>query len=121
MSITKKGKSGANAISKLMEGFRDTPPKKIGGILIQTIEDYKNSSHINLKNQQKKEIDLPQADVLVFILEDGSRISLRPSGTEPKIKFYFSVNTSFNNTQSLSIYQKELGQKIDLFINDLIG
>jgi phosphomannomutase len=121
VSITKKGKSGANAISKLMEGFRDTPPKKIGGILIQTIEDYKNSSHINLKNQQKKEIDLPQADVLVFILEDGSRISLRPSGTEPKIKFYFSVNTSFNNTQSLSIYQKELGQKIDLFINDLIG
>ena len=121
VSITKKGKSGANVISKLMEGFRDTPPKKIGGILIQTIKDYKNSSHINLKSQQKKEIDLPQADVLVFILEDGSRISLRPSGTEPKIKFYFSVNTSYNNTQSFSIYQKELGQKIDLFINDLIG
>ena len=120
MSITKKGKSGVNAISKLMEGFRDNPPKKIGGILIQTIEDYKNSSYINLKSQQKKEIDLPQADVLVFILEDGSRISLRPSGTEPKIKFYFSVNTSYNKSESLYIHQKELGQKIDLFINDII-
>jgi phosphomannomutase len=111
VSITKKGKSGVNAISKLMEDFRDNPPKKIGGILIQTIEDYKNSSYINLKSQQKKEIDLPQADVLVFILEDGSRISLRPSGTEPKIKFYFSVNTSYNKSESLYIHQKELGQK----------
>jgi phosphoglucomutase len=121
VSITKKGKAGANAISKLMEGFRYNPPKKIGGTLIQTIEDYKISSCINLKSQQKKQIYLPQADVLAFILEDGSRISLRPSGTEPKIKFYFSVNTYFNNLKSLDVQQKKLDQKIDLFINDLIG
>ena len=121
LSITKKGKAGANAISKLMEGFRYNPPKKIGGTLIQTIEDYKISSCINLKSQQKKQIYLPQADVLAFKLEDGSRISLRPSGTEPKIKFYFSVNTYFNNLKSLDVQQKKLDQKIDLFINDLIG
>ncbi len=118
ISITKEGKSGTDAISKLMEAYREKPPRKIGGIVIKTIKDYKN--RIILKNQKKEEIDLPKANVLIFILEDGSRIALRPSGTEPKIKFYFSVNTEYDPKKTWKEKQKELDQKIDLFINDLI-
>ena len=120
LSITKEGKAGAEAISKLMQSFRNDPPEKIGGIIVQTIEDYKTSNSKNLKNNHKKEINLSKADVLIFILEDGSRIALRPSGTEPKIKFYFSVNCNYNSEKSLQEQHKELDQKIDLFINDLI-
>ena len=120
LSITKEGKLGAEAISKLMQSFRNDPPEKIGGIIVQTIEDYKTSNSKNLKNNHKKEINLSKADVLIFILEDGSRIALRPSGTEPKIKFYFSVNCNYNSEKSLQEQHKKLDQKIDLFINDLI-
>ena len=120
LSITKEGKAGAEAISKLMQSFRNDPPEKIGGIIVQTIEDYKTSNSKNLKNNHKKEINLSKADVLIFILEDGSRIALRPSGTEPKIKFYFSVNCNYNSEKSLQEQHKKLDQKIDLFINDLI-
>ena len=120
LSITKEGKAGAEAISKLMQSFRNDAPEKIGGIIVQTIEDYKTSNSKNLKNNHKKEINLSKADVLIFILEDGSRIALRPSGTEPKIKFYFSVNCNYNSEKSLQEQHKKLDQKIDLFINDLI-
>lgn len=121
VSITKKGKAGAENILKLMKNFRENPTFKIGGINILTIEDYKNSTRQNLKTKQKDEIYLPKSDVLIFILEDGSRIALRPSGTEPKIKFYFSVNTDYDNKKSLIENQKRLDQKINLFINDLVG
>ena len=121
VSITKKGKAGAENILKLMKNFREDPTFKIGGINILTIEDYKNSTRQNLKTKQKDEICLPKSDVLIFILEDGSRIALRPSGTEPKIKFYFSVNTDYDNKKSLIENQKRLDQKINLFIKDLVG
>jgi len=121
VSITKKGKAGAENILKLMKNFRENPTFKIGGINILTIEDYKNSTRQNSKTKQKDEIYLPKSDVLIFILEDGSRIALRPSGTEPKIKFYFSVNTDYDNKKSLIENQKRLDQKINLFINDLVG
>jgi len=120
LSITKKGKSGAENISKLMQDFRDKKTSKIGGINIQIIEDYKNSIRKNLKTKKKEEIYLPKSDVLIFSLEDGSRIALRPSGTEPKIKFYFSVNTYYDPKKSLKENQKGLDQKINLFIKDLI-
>ena len=120
VSITKKGKAGAENILKLMKNFRENPTFKIGGINILNIEDYKNSTRQNLKTKQKDEIYLPKSDVLIFILEDGSRIALRPSGTEPKIKFYFSVNTDYDNKKSLIENQKRLDQKINLFINDLV-
>ena len=103
-----------------MKIVRENPSFKIGGINILNIEDYKNSTRQNLKTKQKDEIYLPKSDVLIFILEDGSRIALRPSGTEPKIKFYFSVNTDYDNKKSLIENQKRLDQKINLFINDLV-
>jgi phosphomannomutase len=103
-----------------MQDFRDKTTSKIGGVNIKIIEDYKNSTRKNLKTKQKEEIYLPKSDVLIFSLEDGSRIALRPSGTEPKIKFYFSVNTYYDPKKSLKENQKGLDQKINLFIKDLI-
>ena len=103
-----------------MQDFIDKKTSKIGGVNIKIIEDYKNSTRKNLKTKQKEEIYLPKSDVLIFSLEDGSRIALRPSGTEPKIKFYFSVNTNYDPKRSLNENQKGLNQKINLFIKDLI-
>tara|TARA_Y100000991_G_C21747160_1_gene253041 strand:- start:277 stop:591 length:315 start_codon:yes stop_codon:yes gene_type:complete len=103
-----------------MEKFRNTPPKEIAGEKVSIIEDYKNSIRINLKNQEKKRIDLPKSDVLIFKLKDGSKISLRPSGTEPKIKFYFSVKSKYNTEKLWHEQQKKLDDKINRFINDFM-
>ena len=103
-----------------MKEFRETPPKELGNIPILEIDDYLLSESKNLKKNQTKKIDLPKENVLIFRLEDGSKISLRPSGTEPKIKFYFSVNSVYKKKLPLKIQQKRLNNKIDLFINDII-
>ncbi len=120
-SLTKEGKEGANAINAIMNLYRNSTPKQIGGIFIWKIEDYLSSTVFNLKTKQRKKITLPKADVLIFTLEDKSRIALRPSGTEPKIKFYFSVTTDYRADTSWELQQKKLDKKIDLFINDLIN
>ena len=120
ISITKEGKDGADQIISIMKEFRETPPKELGTIPILEIDDYLLSESKNLKKNQTKKIDLPKENVLIFRLEDGSKISLRPSGTEPKIKFYFSVNSVYKKKLPLKIQQKRLNNKIDLFINDII-
>ena len=120
ISITKEGKDGADQIISIMKEFRETPPKEFGNIPILEIDDYLLSESKNLKKNQTKKIDLPKENVLIFRLEDGSKISLRPSGTEPKIKFYFSVNTVYKKKLPLKIQEKQLNNKIDLFINDII-
>ena len=120
ISITKEGKDGANQIISIMKKFRESPPKKLGNIHIRYIDDYLLSISKNLKNNQVKKISLPKENVLIFTLEDRSRISLRPSGTEPKMKFYFSVNSFYNKRLPFKMQQKQLDKKIDLFINDII-
>ena len=120
ISITKEGKDGANQIISIMKKFRESPPKKLGNIHIHYIDDYLLSISRNLKNNQVKKISLPKENVLIFTLEDRSRISLRPSGTEPKIKFYFSVNSFYNKRLPFKMQQKQLNKKIDLFVNDII-
>ena len=120
ISITKEGKDGADQIISIMKEFRETPPKELANIPILEIDDYLLSESKNLKKNQTKKIDLPKENVLIFRLEDGSKISLRPSGTEPKIKFYFSVNSVYKKKLPLKIQQKRLNNKIDLFINDII-
>ena len=120
ISITKEGKDGANEIISIMKKFRENPPKKLGNIPIRDIDDYLLSISKNLKNNQAKKISLPKENVLIFTLEDSSRISLRPSGTEPKIKFYFSVNSYYKKELSFKMQQKQLNKKIDLFVNDII-
>ena len=119
-SLTYEGKTGAETIQQMMTRFRNNPPQQIAGIAVETLEDYQTSFSTELKNQQKTLINLPKADVLIFVLKDGSRIALRPSGTEPKIKFYFSVNSRFDLKKTWQEQQQELDMKIDLFVNDLI-
>ena len=119
-SITKKGKEGAQAIEKQMTQLRSDPPSEFGGVKLLRIEDYQTSSSIDFQTQKKHSLDLPKANVLIFILEDESRIALRPSGTEPKIKFYFSVRAAFDSNKIWQEQQKALDEKINRFLNDLV-
>ncbi len=90
-SVTKKGKTGAEEIKAMMERFRSTPPSTLGGEKVTILKDYQASISRNLETGDEQTIDLPKSNVLQFFTEKGSKISVRPSGTEPKIKFYFSV------------------------------
>lgn len=92
ISITKKGKAGAEEIQKLMASFRKNPPETLGGKKVVKVKDYLASEETNLANGEKKPIDLPKSNVMQFVTEDEHIISARPSGTEPKIKYYISVN-----------------------------
>ena len=105
-SLTKEGKSGAQAIAKMMAFYRNNPPNKIAGIDLVSIEDYLRKEKLEIKTRSKETLSLPKADVLIFNLEDQSRIALRPSGTEPKIKFYFSVNTPY--LENVSFEQQKI-------------
>ena len=91
VAITKKGIDGVAEISNIMKSFRENPPKQINGMDVVTMKDYKTSECKNMLDGTITKIDLPESNVLQFITSDSSVISLRPSGTEPKIKFYFGV------------------------------
>lgn len=94
ISITKKGIEGANEIKQMMVDMRDNPVSEINGQRVIMVEDYQNSTARNLLSNEMEALLVPKSDVLIYYLEDGSKICARPSGTEPKIKFYFSVNTA---------------------------
>jgi len=119
VSITKKGMNGAAEIAAMMEGYRSNPPKTIDGIRVVNLLDYELKIGKNLVDGTSWTIELPKSNVLQFELEDGSKISARPSGTEPKIKFYFSVNTSIANAAEFDAAEKMLDDKIDRIINEL--
>ena len=119
ISITKKGMNGAKEIADMMKAYRDNPPKKINGSDVVQLLDYQNQTDVNLQSGESKKISLPKSNVLQFILADGSKISARPSGTEPKIKFYFSVNTKLDNAAGFDAKEKELDDKIAAIINDM--
>lgn len=90
-SLTLKGIEGAETISRILEDFRQTPPKEVGGIEVAAVEDYQASKKVSIQTGTEDTIDLPKSNVLKFQLVDGSWCCLRPSGTEPKVKFYFGV------------------------------
>ncbi|MFT4500697.1 phospho-sugar mutase, partial [Bacillus cereus] len=94
VSLTLKGKDGAEKIQEMMATFRENPPKEVAGLTVVAVEDYKASIVTSLQDGHKEEIHLPKSNVLKYQLEDGSWFCLRPSGTEPKIKFYFGVKDS---------------------------
>lgn len=113
ISIKKAGKEGAEIIAKTLNDYRNNPPKTISGIPVVALEDYLTSIRRDLHNDTDTPIDMPKSNVLIFYLEDGSKAALRPSGTEPKIKFYFSVNQPFNNKNSWEEQRAVLQEKID--------
>ena len=112
ISFTQKGKEGADKIKAMMEEYRNNPPKEISGIRVSQKEDYLKSERVFLFENRTEKIDLPVADVLIFILEDHSKIAIRPSGTEPKIKFYFSVNEKLEQNNEWDIMESQLDKKI---------
>lgn len=119
ISITKKGMNGAVEIAEMMKGYRDNPPKTINGSEVVELMDYQLQVAKNLKTGENTVIDLPKSNVLQFILADGSKISARPSGTEPKIKFYFSVNEKLNSKEEYDAVEKKLEEKINSIIKDM--
>ena len=121
ISITKKGKSGAEEIKAMMDRYRTAPPTSLGGAKVATIKDYKSSVSTDVQTGETTKIDLPSSNVLQFFTEDGSIISARPSGTEPKIKFYCSVNDTLADRPSFKATEKGLDAKIDKIMGDLVG
>lgn len=119
ISLTKKGKAGAEEIQVMMERLRSNPPQTIGGIDVAEIKDYQRSESYNLKTGQRKVIDLPQSDVLQFITVDGDVVSARPSGTEPKIKFYCSVKQPLTDAADYDRVSKELDERVDRIMKDI--
>ncbi|MBR4155666.1 MAG: phospho-sugar mutase [Bacteroidales bacterium] len=116
LSLTKKGISGSEEIKNMMHKFRNEPPKEILGSKIIEIKDYKTSICKNIISGTETIIDLPKSDVLQFFTEDGTKISIRPSGTEPKIKFYFGTKAKLDNIADFEVVNNELNDKISNLI-----
>lgn len=112
ISITKKGIEGANEIKQMMVDLRENPLKEINGQRVICIEDYQVAKGKDFMNNEEFEINIPKSNVLIYYLEDGSKICARPSGTEPKIKFYFSVNGVLDSIENAKSVEKELDNKI---------
>jgi len=119
ISVVKKGKSGAEEIQQMMVDFRKNPPKVLAGSEVTLIKDYLTSEAVDLKTGEKTSIDLPKSNVLQFFTADGSKVSVRPSGTEPKIKFYFGVKGTLSDKAEYDKKNLELEEKIKSIIKDL--
>jgi phosphoglucomutase len=113
ISVTKKGKDGAEQIQQLMQQYRTTPPQEMNGSAVEMIYDVKNAQISYPKTQKVDVLNLDKSNVMQFFLADGSKISARPSGTEPKIKYYFSVNTTISNTADYRTIEKVLLEKLE--------
>lgn len=119
VSLTKKGKSGAEEIKAMMETFRNNPPAELGGSKVTTLKDYELGTETDLNSGKVSKLELPKSDVLQFVTADGSIISARPSGTEPKIKFYCSVNAPLSERAKFDEVNESLGHKIHQLMADL--
>lgn len=118
-SVVRKGKSGAEEIQAMMSSFRENPPKSIAGSKVVAIKDYDLQIHKNMETHESKPIDLPKSNVLQFFCENGNKITMRPSGTEPKIKFYFGVKGELRNADEFEGKTAELKRDIEEIIKDL--
>ena len=112
LSMTKKGKSGNEEIKQMMVDYRSNPPKEIAGSKVVCIKDYQLQTSTNLQTGDVESIVLPKSNVLQFFTEDGSKVSVRPSGTEPKIKFYFGVKGELTNPEDFDAVNNALDSKI---------
>jgi len=119
VSITKKGMNGAAAIDEMMKGYRAAPPTMLDGMAVTSLLDYQLQIGKNLITGETWSIDLPKSNVLQFVLADGSKISARPSGTEPKIKFYFSVHTTLESAAAFEATELELDKRIERIIHEM--
>ncbi len=119
VSITKKGIEGLEEIQQMMVDMRTNPMKEINGERIIMMEDYQTSVATNLLTGEKETMSIPKSDVLIYYTDEGSKIAARPSGTEPKIKFYVSVNTTLETVNDFKIVNAQLDTKIKRILEDL--
>lgn len=119
VSLTKKGIEGAQQIKQMMIDARNNPVEQLNSSAVIRVEDYQSSIAKNLTDHTETAIDIPKSNVLIYYTADGSKVALRPSGTEPKIKFYVSVNTTLDNVSAFAETEQLLETKIDAILNDL--
>lgn len=119
ISLTKKGKEGLAEINQMMVDLRENPMETINGQRVVCIEDYQNTTARDLINNETFDLDIPKSNVLIYYLEDGSKICARPSGTEPKIKFYFSVNAILEQASDFEEANNFLDTKIQNIITEM--
>ncbi|WP_412560391.1 phospho-sugar mutase [Winogradskyella sp. MIT101101] len=119
ISLTKKGIEGAQEIKQMMIDARENPLKEVNGSKVVGVEDYQLSIAKDLINGTESPIEIPKSNVLIYYTEDGSKIALRPSGTEPKIKFYVSVNTKLDNMSAFKETEQLLENRIDTILKDM--
>jgi len=120
ISLTKKGQSGAAEIKAMMERLRNDTPQTLGGVSVIVLKDYENGIAIDQESGKQTPLDLPQSDVLQFITADGSIVSARPSGTEPKIKFYCSAKLPLAAVDDYHQVEKALEEKIEQMMADIV-
>jgi len=119
VSITKKGISGAEEIKQMLKDFKENPVESVAGSKVKWIEDYNTSTAKNVLTGEEKTIDIPKSNVLIYETEDGTRIAARPSGTEPKVKFYISTNTKLERTEDYKKVAAELDNKVKSILAEL--
>ena len=118
-NVVRKGKSGAEEIQQMMDRFRKDPPVSMNGSEVTVIHDYLEQETLERASGKRTKIDLPKSNVLQFLLKDGSKVSVRPSGTEPKIKFYFSVREKLESREKYGAVKQELEARIEGMKNAL--
>ncbi len=119
VSITKKGMSGAEEIKQMLIDFKENPVASVAGSKVKWIEDYNTSIAKNVITGEEKTIDLPKSNVLIYETEDGTRVAARPSGTEPKVKFYISTNTTLDDAGNFKNIDATLNTKIEDILSEL--
>lgn len=119
INVTKKGKSGAEEIQQMMIDYRNNPPKTIANSKVVEIRDYQTQKITNIETGKQSDIKMPKSNVLQFFTEDGSKITVRPSGTEPKIKFYVGIKDELKNKAEYEKVDNELAKKVESIRKDL--
>ncbi len=119
ISITKKGMSGAEEIKQMLKDFKENPVVSVAGSKVKWIEDYNTGTAKNVLTGVEKAIEIPNSNVLIYETEDGTRIAARPSGTEPKVKFYISTNTTLDKGENFQKVSNILDTKIDQILSEL--
>ncbi|MEL6653475.1 MAG: phospho-sugar mutase, partial [Bacteroidota bacterium] len=119
ISIKRTGKKGAEEIQQMMADLRANPPASLAGSKVVRTRDYKAGTEKDIASGEESSIDFPSSNVLQFMAEDGTKVSARPSGTEPKIKFYFSVQAPMAEKTDFDTVYAQLGDKIETIISEM--
>jgi phosphoglucomutase len=119
LSITKKGKDGLAEIKEMMKNYRNNPPKEIAGSKVVTVVDYLTQKQTDILTGTQMPVNQHQSDVLQFLTQDGTVVSVRPSGTEPKIKYYFELRTDLKNKADYETILKHLNDKYHKILTEL--